>query len=373
MKVALLNKKNFIHYLIMMELNNIHKLNYKFSLNDRFIHTTDEANNYYSCSTPFLKVLKPFHITLNKKKTISKKYLILETNDEMDFNNEIGEFMFIINKVHEISQEKIRENSVKWFNTEFDDIGLDIKIKRPIDEQRDNQFIKISIPKDDELEKDIEKLSKGDYILANIVFKGLKVASDYITEEWELKNFIIQEKFDKMQNCDDDNTSKIIDQIIETSIYDLEISNELNNKDITKEIIIEKYNLEKEEYDKQLNIEENIIEENIIEENIIKENIIEEHNLEEKINDSKNEIEINEIDNKDINNSYKNEIYNNEPIEKICKDSTEVDIISVFGDEISVLTNNISIKEKHFKKNLSKDSTKSGRSLVNKVIWVKKK
>jgi hypothetical protein len=335
-----------------MELNNVHKLNYKFLLNDRFIHTTDEHGNYYSCSTPFLKVLKPFHTTLNKKKTISKKYLILETNDEMDFNNEIGEFMFIINKVHEISQEKIRENSVMWFNTEFDDIGLDIKVKRPVDEQRDNQFIKISIPKDDELEKDIEKLSKGDYILANIVFKGLKVASDYITEEWELKNFIVQEKFDKMQNCYDDNTSKIIDQIIENSIDDLEISNELNNKEVNQENIIEINDLEKKEYDETKQINDSA------------ENEIE-HKPEDET-EYKHEYEINNLDKNEINN-------NNEFIEKICKDATEVDIISVFGDEVSGLTTNVSVKEKHFKKNLSKDSTRSGRLLVNKVIWVKKK
>jgi hypothetical protein len=93
------------------DINNLNKLNYTFNINERFVHVKDNNGEYFTCKTPFLKILKPMHITLNKKKTIAKKYLILETNDELDFNNQIGEFMFIINKIHEISQEKIRYNS----------------------------------------------------------------------------------------------------------------------------------------------------------------------------------------------------------------------------------------------------------------------
>ena len=72
------------------DINNLSKFNYKFSLNERFIHVKDKNGNYFGCQTPFLKVLKPIHVTLNKKKTVAKKYLILETNDELDFNNQIG-------------------------------------------------------------------------------------------------------------------------------------------------------------------------------------------------------------------------------------------------------------------------------------------
>ena len=108
--------------------------------------------------------------------------------------------MFIINKIHEISQEKIRENSIKWFNTEFDDIGLDIKVKRPIDQQKDSEFIKIIIPKDKTIEDQINQLNKGEYISCKIFFKGLKVSSDNITEEWELKEFITQKMYDENQH-----------------------------------------------------------------------------------------------------------------------------------------------------------------------------
>ena len=191
------------------KINGLSKLNFNFKINDRFVYSLDESGNYFEFQTPFLKVLKPVHNTYNKKKTIAKKYLILETNDELDFNNQIADFMYIINKIHETSQEKIRENSLKWFNTEFDDIGLDLKVRRPIDQQKDNEFIKISIP-NEELESNILKLTKGDYILCKIRFKGLKVSSDFIMEEIELVSFMTQNEFDETQ------ASEYIDNIIDT-------------------------------------------------------------------------------------------------------------------------------------------------------------
>jgi hypothetical protein len=184
------------------DINNLNKLNYNFNLNDRFINVTDQDGKHFKCQTPFLKILKPSHVTLNKKKQIANKYLILETNDELDFNNQIGDFMFIINKIHEISQEKIKENSIEWFNTEFDEIGLDIKVKRPIDQQKTSEFIRLSISKDKYIEEEINKLQKDMYVLCNIIFKGLKVSNDYIVEDWELVDIMTQEKFDEIQNTD---------------------------------------------------------------------------------------------------------------------------------------------------------------------------
>jgi hypothetical protein len=250
------------------DINNLNKLNYTFNINERFIHVKDNNGEYFTCKTPFLKILKPMHITLNKKKTIAKKYLILETNDELDFNNQIGEFMFIINKIHEISQEKIRYNSMVWFNTEFDDIGLDIKVRRPIDQQRDSEFIKLTIPKN--IENDINLLTKGNYILCDIIFKGLKISSEHIMEEWELKSFITQEKYDELQN-----EEFICNSIVE--VADTLLENDLNE-------IIEP-NDKKEEFEK--NIENN--------QTIIKDNI----NNEEEIIDINNEEEIIDINNEE--------------------------------------------------------------------------
>jgi hypothetical protein len=202
-----------------LEMNN---LNFDFKLNDRFIHVTNKNNSYYEFQSPFLKVLKPIHITYNKKKNIAKKYLILETNDELDFDNQIGDFMFVINKLHEISQEKIRENSIKWFNAEFDDIGLDLKVRRPIDHQKDNEFIKISIPINSEIEEKLNNVTKGDYVLCNILFKGLKVSSDFIMEEIEIKEIILQKEYDEIQNNKFINESvkenNIINQLLEEDI-----------------------------------------------------------------------------------------------------------------------------------------------------------
>ena len=64
------------------------KLYFTFNLNDRFVYAKDEEGNYFSHETPFLKILKPVYVTFNKKKEIAKKYLILEINDDLDFQNQ---------------------------------------------------------------------------------------------------------------------------------------------------------------------------------------------------------------------------------------------------------------------------------------------
>ena len=206
------------------DINNLNELNYNFVLSQRFVNVKDSEGKYFRCQTPFLKVLKPVHVTLNKKKTIAKKYIILETNDDLDFNGQIGDFLLIINKIHEISQEKIKNHSLEWFNTEFDDIGLDIKVRRPIDLQKDNEFIRICIPKNKEIEDMINELTTEDYILCNVVFKGLKVSNDYITEEWELEDFITQEKFNQLQSCDEYlNNNELVDKV--STLLDVEEHN----------------------------------------------------------------------------------------------------------------------------------------------------
>lgn len=275
------------------EVNNLSSLNYNFILNDRFVHVVDNKGCHFKCQTPFLKILKPIHTTYNKKKTIAKQYLILEINDELDFNNQIGEFMFIINKIHEVSQEKIREKSMEWFNTEFDDIGLDIKVKRPIDQQKENEFIKICIPKNKDIENEIANLSKGSYVLCNIIFKGLKISSDNIVEEWEIKDLITQEKFDQMQNsqliCDTIENDDVINTLLENE----ELVNIENNEDseevidiasnIDNNVVIEVVNeIVNEIVSKNTNIENNI------ENNVIPKKIKKEKSKTKIINDSKN-------------------------------------------------------------------------------------
>lgn len=234
------------------EVNYLNKLNYQFNLNQRFVNVKDDEGNYFKCQTPFLKVLKPVHVTLNKKKTIAKKYIILELSDDLDFNHQIGDFTFIINKIHEISQEKIRENSMEWFNTEFDEIGLDIKVRRPIEQQRECEFIRICIPQNKQIEEEINLLQKGDYILSNIFFRGLKVSNDYINEEWEMNDFITQEKYEQFKKTDllyedIENMEKI------TTIMEDEYQQELNEVNENKEEIKNELNENKEEINNELN------------------------------------------------------------------------------------------------------------------------
>jgi hypothetical protein len=218
----------------MEDINYLSNLRYEFNLDQRFVNVKNEEGKNFRCQTPFLKVLKPNHVTLNKKKTIAKKYIILETNDELDFNNQIGDFLFIINKIHEVSQEKIKENSLEWFNTEFDEIGLDIKVKRPIDQQKESEFIRICLPNNKGIEEQINDIKKGDYVLCNIVFKGLKVSNDYITEEWELEDLMTQEQYEQLKKTDllyedIEKTDKI------TSILEDEYMEELMDEKINKE------------------------------------------------------------------------------------------------------------------------------------------
>lgn len=212
--------------------NTLINLKFKFSMSERFIHAKNEENKYFQFQTPFLKVLKPIYLTYNKKKSISKKYLILETTHEIDFNNEIDDFIYTINKIHEVSQENIKEKSLTWFKTEFDDIGLDMKVKRPIDQQKNSEFIKICLPNNNsELEEKVSKLNKGDYILCNLQFKGLKVSSESIVEEIELINFVTQNDFDDYQK------EEYIDNLLTEDVADVV---DLNIENLIEEIVVEK-------------------------------------------------------------------------------------------------------------------------------------
>ena len=51
----------------------MHNLNYKFIINERYVHAKNDEGKYFECETPFLKILKPVHILLNKKKNNCKK------------------------------------------------------------------------------------------------------------------------------------------------------------------------------------------------------------------------------------------------------------------------------------------------------------
>lgn len=322
---------------VVNNIDEINNLSFRFAINERFVYAKNSNNKYFQFQSPFLKVLKPVHIIYNKKKSVSKKYLILETIEDIDFNNQINDFIYMINKIHEISQERIKEKSLSWFNTEFDEIGLDLKIRRPIEQSNNSEFIKISIPLDNvELEEKILKLSKGEYILCDLLFKGLKVSSEFILEDIEIINFITQKEYDDIQNNDFINDSIFLNNEI---IEDIEINTEINiekdntiiQEDISEELVSENKPLEMESGEIETNnislnsseqvfqesakIIEDIIKEKVNTKNIIVKNKeIKENKENKKIMINKKSKENKEIDNKKYNIKKKNDL-----VKKISK------------------------------------------------------
>ena len=169
-------------------------LTFDFDYKNRFINCLFDNEKNFMFETPFLKVLKPLHISNSKKNIELNKYIILETLNNLENNNE---FMIVINKIHEISQENIKKNSKSWFNLELDDFGLDMKVRRPIDSQKNIQFIKIIIGNEQLLLNKINNLEKNTYISMKIKYNGLRVLSDNLIEEWELLDFMTQNDYDK--------------------------------------------------------------------------------------------------------------------------------------------------------------------------------
>ena len=163
---------------------------------ERYIYVKNKMNENFKSETPFLKILKPFHIHKNKN------YVILSINADFDFNDEINDFIYLINKIHEFSQENIKLESKKWFGKDFDIYDLDNIVKRPIEEHKSNNYIKLIIPNIEELEERVLKLEKDTYVKCNIEFQGLKISREILMEEWVLTNFITQKEFDETNSME---------------------------------------------------------------------------------------------------------------------------------------------------------------------------
>ena len=234
------------------ELNNLH---FDFEYKKRFIHAYLNETNYFTFNTPLLKVLKPVHVSFNKKKNLSKNYIILELNENQNMHQELDDMAIMVNKIHEISQVNIQKNSIKWFNTEFDEIGLDMKVKRPIDNQKEKNFIKILINNDDELLQKVEKLQKDCYISCKLGYKGLKVNSDHLMEEYILYNFMDEEELNEINLYNEQNNELI-------EIIGEEIENEDNNEIIENNELLDENNQLLDENNELLNEDNELLDEN---------------------------------------------------------------------------------------------------------------
>ena len=281
--------------------------------------------------TPFLKVLKPLHISNSKKNIELNKYIILETLNNLENNNE---FMIVINKIHEISQENIKKNSKSWFNLELDDFGLDMKVRRPIDSQKNIQFIKIIIGNEQLLLNKINNLEKNTYISMKIKYNGLRVLSDNLIEEWELLDFMTQNDYDK--------------NMIELKSIDIEsfIENKLN---------LYNYKNEEEQINDNpiVNKEEKINDTQVV-------------NIEQEINDVQNVIEDKQINN---DQQINEELEVNEELH--VNEEPQVNEGLQIMDESK---KEKKYKEKNIKKNnILEKNNKQNIILKNNVKYVKRK
>ena len=290
---------------MIKNLENFNKLRFNFEYKNRLIRTNFDDNEYFKFDTPFLKVLKPIHSNTNRKKNTEKNYIILEILDNYNVNHELDDFLILINKLHEISQENIKKNSIKWFNTEFDEIGLDMKVKKPIDKQKDKQFIKILIPNDNkELFEKIRNLNKNDYVMSSIFYKGLKVSNDYITGEYELINLITQDEYEQNNKETNQNSDSEILHFIDNQLE--EEMNEIEEVNQTEEMNeIEEVNQTEEMKEvEEVNQTEEMNEDELEVDNDRKKTI-------------KNKINIESIENNSVSSQSTKEINNNKFIKLV--------------------------------------------------------
>lgn len=379
------------------KINNISNLSFNFDYKNRFIYSNFEDDSNLVIETSFLKILKPIHISNNKKKISSKKYIILEILKNTDNQDD---FLLVLNKVHEISQNNIRNNSLSWFNTEFDDFALDMKVRRPIDNQKNTDFIKFVIDNEYLCDK-VEKLEKNNYISCKIKFNGLKINSDHLMEEWELVNFITQEEYDaEYFNLENTNEKSISEYLTESfinneKIYNTRESNyedknnyienneKLNNSIIEKstennEVILENSEENLEEVKENLDDEENLDnEEDNAEENLDnEENNVEENNIldEKQINnleDNHTKNENLELDNNELNETIENKI--STELEQLNEnlDSNLDKTINSENSSITYNKDNIEDEEKSkTNKKISRDNKIILRRKTKKLVFI---
>ena len=280
--------------------SNFMDLSFNCITEERYIYVKNKNEECFKSETPFLKVLKPYHINKNKS------YLILAINDDFDFNDEINDFVYLINKIHEFSQENIKLESKKWFGKDFDIFDLDNIVKRPIEEHKSNNYIKLVIPNNELLEQKILNLTKDTYVKCNIEFQGLKISKETLMEEWFITDFITQEETDEKNKLEYVSDLKIQKDVFQ---YNEEtLNNETQEHD-------DKQNLETQNVESKIDESQNIETQNV--DSQIDESQIDESQIDEsQIDESQNNTQESNLNNIDIN-----------------KLEEEIEVISVVDDK----------------------------------------
>jgi hypothetical protein len=310
--------------------SNFMDLSFNCITEERYIYVKNKNEECFKSETPFLKVLKPYHINKNKS------YLILSINDDFDFNDEINDFVYLINKIHEFSQENIKLESKKWFGKDFDIFDLDNIVKRPIEEHKSNNYIKLVIPNNELLEQKILNLSKDTYIKCNIEFQGLKISKETLMEEWYITDFITQEEIDeknKLEYVSDLKIQQDTFQYNEESLNNFTQENDTQNEESNNDMQNEELNNDIQNLESNNNTqnEESNNEAQNQESNNDTQN-------QESNNDTQNEESNNNTQNLELNNNTQNdtqneESNNNEDTIDINNLQEEIDVISVVDDK----------------------------------------
>ena len=271
---------------------------------ERYIYVKNKTDECFKSETPFLKVLKPYHINKNKS------YIILSINDDFDFNDEINDFVYLINKIHEFSQENIKLESKKWFGKDFDIFDLDNIVKRPIEEHKSNNYIKLVIPNNELLEQKILNLSKDTYVKCNIEFQGLKISKETLMEEWYITDFITQEETDEKNKLE-----YVSDLKIQQDTFQY---NELQN----------------DSEESKLNIDSQIIESQIVESQIVETQNEESQNDESQIDETQINTQESQLNNESQNDTtQETQLNNDEDTIDINNLQEEIEVISVVDDK----------------------------------------
>jgi hypothetical protein len=288
---------------------------------ERYIYVKNKNDECFKSETPFLKVLKPYHINKNKS------YIILSINDDFDFNDEINDFVYLINKIHEFSQENIKLESKKWFGKDFDIFDLDNIVKRPIEEHKSNNYIKLVIPNNELLEQKILNLSKDTYVKCNIEFQGLKISKETLMEEWYITDFITQEEIDEKNKLEYVSNLKIQQNTFQYNEESLNNSTQIvdSNNNIETQIV-------ESQIDETQIVESQIDETQIVESQIDETQIDETQNVETQ-NDETQNIESQNVETQNDNTTQESQLNNNEDTIDINNLEEEIEVISVVDDK----------------------------------------
>ena len=297
--------------------SNFMDLSFNCITEERYIYVKNKTDECFKSETPFLKVLKPYHINKNKS------YIILSINDDFDFNDEINDFVYLINKIHEFSQENIKLESKKWFGKDFDIFDLDNIVKRPIEEHKSNNYIKLVIPNNELLEQKILNLSKDTYVKCNIEFQGLKISKETLMEEWYITDFITQEETDEKNKLEYVSDLKIQQ---DTFQYNEE---SLNNGVLDDEAKDVDLNNNESQIDETQNVETQNVETQIVEKQNDETQIVETQIVETQIVETQND----ETQIVETQNNYTTELNNDEDAIDINNLQEEIEVISVVDDK----------------------------------------